>query len=305
MNVSGFTFVRNAIKYDFQVVESIRSILPIVDEFIVNVGNSEDNTLSLIHAIDDKKIRIIENTWDDLKRKNGDIFRKQTNLIFDACSGDWAFYLQADEVLHEEELPRIQMLMEENLDRPKVLVLIFRYFHFYGDYQTLNPWSYRKEIRVIRNNGKVLSISDAVGFYCIDDPVVKNLKDGSPERFVKTGCHIYHYGWVKNPRTMLEKKIFQMSKYLGMAEEYIRLLIGQGREVFESRGLKKSWDTVMGILKDEWSFYGYDFMKDFRGTHPKVMQERIHKFIPFFSRKLTRWVNPRFYSYILRHGFKG
>jgi hypothetical protein len=36
MKVGGFTFVRNVVKYDYPVVESIRSILPVVDEFIVN-----------------------------------------------------------------------------------------------------------------------------------------------------------------------------------------------------------------------------------------------------------------------------
>jgi hypothetical protein len=304
MKASGFTFVRNAVKYDFPVTEAIRSILPIVDEFIVNVGRSEDDTLGLVRSIGDPKVRIIENVWDDSKRKDGEIFREQTNLALDVCKGDWAFYLQADEVVHEEELPRIRALMEANLDRPKILGLRFRYLHFYGDYRTLNPWFYRKEIRVIRNDGKVRSIGDAVGFYCTDDAAVRNLKDGPPERFVVTGCHIYHYGWVKNPRTMLEKKIFQTSRHLGMTEEELRRLIGQGREAFEARGLK-NWDTVMGILAEEWSFDGYDFMKDFRGTHPKVMEGRIRGFLPFLSRKRSRWANSRFYAYVLQHGFKG
>ncbi|HEY7528308.1 MAG TPA: hypothetical protein VH660_04090 [Candidatus Deferrimicrobiaceae bacterium] len=304
MKVSGFTFVRNAVQYDFPVTEAIRSILPIVDEFVVNVGKSEDDTLGLIRSIGDPKVRIIENVWDDTKRKDGEIFREQTNLALDACNGDWAFYLQADEVVHEEELPRIRASMEENLGRPGILGLRFRYLHFYGDYRTLNPWFYRKEIRVIRNNGKVRSIGDAVGFYCTDDPVVKNLKDGPPDRFVVTGCRIFHYGWVKNPGTMLEKKIFQTSRHLGMTEEELRRLIGKGRGAFEAQGLK-NWDTVMGVLTKEWSFDGYDFMKEFRGTHPKVMEERIRGFLPFLSRKRTRWANPRFYAYVMRHGFKG
>ncbi|MBI4245102.1 MAG: glycosyltransferase [Planctomycetes bacterium] len=304
MKVSGFTFVRNALKYDFPVTESIRSILPIVDEFIVNVGKSEDDTVGLIQSIADSKIRIIENSWNETIHKGGLVYSEQTNLALAECKGDWAFYLQADEVVHEEELPRIQVLMEENLDRAKVLGLLFRYFHFYGDYKTLNPWFYRKEIRVIRNNGKVRSIGDAVGFYCTDDPVVKNLKDDSPERFVRTGCHIYHYGWVKNPKTMLEKKIHHFSHYLEMTEEELRGLMGKGRKVFEKWGYLKSWDTILGILKEEWQFDGYDFMKDFRGSHPKVMGERIKSFIPLMYRTRSRWLNPRFYTYVLKHGFK-
>lgn len=282
MRVSGFTFVRNAVRYDFPVVEAIASILPIVDEFVVNVGKSEDDTLGLIRSIGDPKVRIIENVWDEAKQKDGVVFREQTDLALDECRGDWAFYLQADEVVHEAELPRLRRLMEENLDRPRVLGMRFRYHHFYGDYGTINPWMYHKEIRIIRNNGKVRSIGDAVGFYCTGDPAVKNLKNGPPQRFVVTGCHIYHYGWVKNPRTMLEKKIFQESRHNGMDSEAVKAL----------------------LRRKEWEFRNYDIMKDFRGTHPSVMRDRIAGFTPFLSRG-NRWLNPRFYAYVLRHGFKG
>ena len=69
MKVSGFTFVRNAVKYDYPVVESIRSILPAVDEFIVNVGRCDDGTLELIRSIRDPKIKIVESVWDETLRE--------------------------------------------------------------------------------------------------------------------------------------------------------------------------------------------------------------------------------------------
>ena len=72
MKVSGFTFVRNAVKYDYPVVESIRSILPVVDEFIVNIGRCEDGTLELIRSIGDPKIEIVESVWDATLRKDPD-----------------------------------------------------------------------------------------------------------------------------------------------------------------------------------------------------------------------------------------
>ena len=40
MRVSGFTFIRNAIHYDYPIVEAIHSILPLCDEVVVAVGNS-------------------------------------------------------------------------------------------------------------------------------------------------------------------------------------------------------------------------------------------------------------------------
>src|SRR5580698_1911715 len=105
MKVSGFTIIRNAVTYDFPVVESILSILPLCDELIVSVGNSQDATLDLIKSIASPKIKIIESIWDDSIRKGGLLLAKETNKAFDAISSDsdWVIYLQADEVLHEND----------------------------------------------------------------------------------------------------------------------------------------------------------------------------------------------------------
>jgi len=107
MKISGFTFCRNMVRYDYPIIESIRSILPIVDEFIVNVGRCDDGTLELVRSIGDPKIRIIQSVWDETLRTGGLIYSQQTNIALAACTGDWAFYLQADEVVHEDDLPNI------------------------------------------------------------------------------------------------------------------------------------------------------------------------------------------------------
>ncbi len=96
MKVSGFTICRNAVKYDFPVLESVRSALPLVDEFIVNVGQSDDGTLELIRSMASPKIRIVESTWDDAMTKDGLLFSKETNVALARCIGDWAMYVQAD-----------------------------------------------------------------------------------------------------------------------------------------------------------------------------------------------------------------
>src|SRR5438034_5239446 len=120
MKISGFTFIRNAIKYDFPIVEAITSSLPIVDEFIVNVGRCEDGTLELIRSIGDAKIRIVESVWDETLRKDGLIYSQQTNIALAQCTGDWAFYLQADEIIHESDLPRIVEAMHTYYRRSEV-----------------------------------------------------------------------------------------------------------------------------------------------------------------------------------------
>ena len=103
VRVSGFTIIKNAISHDFPVEASIRSILPVCDEVIVNVGPSDDGTLDLIKSIDDPKIKIIEGVWD-VSRQNW-MLSDETLRAMRACSHPWGIYIQADEVLHERGGP--------------------------------------------------------------------------------------------------------------------------------------------------------------------------------------------------------
>jgi len=80
MKVAGFTFIRNAVKNDYPIVEAITSILPVCDEFIVALGNCDDETGNLIRAINSPKIKIIDTVWDDSLREGGAIFAAQTDI---------------------------------------------------------------------------------------------------------------------------------------------------------------------------------------------------------------------------------
>ena len=196
MKISGFTIVRNAVKFNYPVVASIRSILPICDEFIVNVGDSEDGTLELIRSINSPKIRIIQNQWD--MGQGSQVLSQQTNLALKECKGDWAFYLQSDEVIHEADLNKLKFWMRYYLDKKDVDALRFWWFHFYGSfwrYRIDFGW-YQKQDRIIRNNGQVESYGDAFGFRRID---------GKALRSRLTFCYLYHYGWVNSNDAMQKR----------------------------------------------------------------------------------------------------
>ncbi|MEO5800564.1 MAG: glycosyltransferase, partial [Gemmatimonadales bacterium] len=60
MDISGFTMVRNATILDFPLEASIRSLLPVVSEVVVNIGASEDDTRDRVVAIGDPRIRILD-----------------------------------------------------------------------------------------------------------------------------------------------------------------------------------------------------------------------------------------------------
>lgn len=240
MKISGFTIARNAVKYNYPVVESIRSILPVCDEFIVNVGDSEDDTLGLIRSIGSDKIRIIENIWDFSQK--AEVLSFQTNLALRECRGDWAFYLQSDEVIHEEDLPRLKGLMQRHLGDHDVDALRFRWLHFYGSYfrYRIDHGWYQKQDRIIRNNGQVESCGDAFGF---------RRKDGRPLRRKSTNCLLYHYGWVHPQETMARRRV--------NAENIGFVTLAQ----HERQG--------------QYDYGDLNRFPAYFGTHPSVMKERI------------------------------
>ena len=240
MKISGFTIARNAIKYNYPIIESIHSILPICDEFIVNVGNSEDKTLELVESIRSPKIRIIQNTWDMSQGK--EVLSYQTNLALKECKGDWAFYLQSDEVIHEDDLPHLKRHMQASLQDKNIEALRLSWFHFYGSYfrYRIDKGWYQKQDRIIRNNGAVESCGDAYGF---------KRKDDKPIKRKATSCFLYHYGWVHSSDVMTQRRI--------NAEQ-----IGFTSLKSEER-------------KNDYSYGDLNRFPVYFGTHPSVMQSRI------------------------------
>ena len=156
MKVCGFTFIRNAIRFDYPIVEAITSVLPMCDEFIVLVGNSDDNTRNLIERIGSDKIKIHDSVWDDSLREGGRVLAEETNKAMLLLPDDttWAFYIQGDEVIHEKYHQTILSAMDQYKYDVKVEGLLLNYTHFYGSSDFIGDstnW-YRKEVRIIRQN---------------------------------------------------------------------------------------------------------------------------------------------------------
>jgi len=202
MKVSGFTFLRNGQKLGYPFVASIRSILPLVDEFVIALGPCDDATEPMLREIGDPKIRIIHTRWNENIQPEysvkGFVFGQQKSIALFNCTGDWAFYLEADEILHEDDLPKIRAAMERHLPDARVEALAFDYLHFYGNQNTVawSPGWYRSEVRIIRNTIPAWS-SESLFFN-----VVVNHKQSRYPRAAHTGVTIYHYGWVRSEAQM-------------------------------------------------------------------------------------------------------
>ena len=201
MKVSGFTFIRNGTLLGYPYIESIKSILPICDEFIVAVGDSEDDTLKRLQEIGSDKIKIILTQWNEKMQDRGFVYSQQKMIAQYNCTGDWAFYLEGDEILHENDLPKIKASMKKHLDNLEVEALAFDYYHFFGspNWLATSPAWYKQECRIIRNSLRCWA-PDSLYFMVMD----RNKKGRYP-RAALVGASIYHYGHVRSIKAMQEK----------------------------------------------------------------------------------------------------
>jgi len=243
MKVSAFTFIKNGQILGYPFIQSIQSILPIVDEFVINVGQSEDDTLALIQSIKDSKIRIIQSKWNDNMHDRGYVYGQQKMIAQFNCTGDWAFYIEGDEVYHEEDLDKIRASMQAHVDDSEVEALVFDFYHFYGNANSYldSPGWYRSEARIIKNSIRTYA-PDGLFWLVLDSN-----KKGRYPKAKHTGAHCYHYGWVRS-------------------EEQMNL---------KSKKVQQYWGGKPN--KIDYSQMDQSIIKEFSDTHPKIVQDWLPK----------------------------
>lgn len=257
--VSGFTIVRNGTKFDYPYLESLRSLLPLVDELVINVGVGEDDTLDRVRRFAAEegagKVVIFESEWpmnDPEKRRGGLILSEQTNLALERCTHDWCFYLQADEVLHEADTAAIRSTLTSWGRDPRVEALLFDYVHLYGSYdvEQYSRSAYRREVRAVRKSAGARSVGDAQSF---------RKPDGSKLAAIRCGARVFHYGWVRTPDAMKAKTVFMDQLYHGEAKPS-----AEGGESVPHTGDNYRYKRIIGLRR-------------LRDAHPAIMRERIRQ----------------------------
>jgi hypothetical protein len=249
--VSGFSIVRNGERLGYPYKESILSLAPVVDEIVVAVGDSTDGTreqVALLQSLVSCPIRILDTVWDASNQKQGSELARQTNLALAACAHEVCFYLQADEVLHDEEYNALRAQLQKFEQDPEIFALAFSWRHFFANHHTVvesREW-YRREIRAIKKSKGLLSYGDAQGFRIWN--ATSHTWTKAPTAW--SSCHVHHYGWVRPPQQMVAK-----------SQELDRLWHGNTRDGTHSEA---------SVFTERFG------MKRFRGTHPKVMEQRIH-----------------------------
>ncbi len=297
--ICGFGFGKNLTRLKYPVEAAVLSVLPICDQFVFVVGKSDDDTLDRVRGIS-PKVQVLESTWPDVK-VDGTVLAIEANKALAAARATnctWGFYIQADEVIHEDDLPLVRKAADHWASHPEVKALLFQYLHFVLDYQTTDPWMYHKASRLVRLDGASEIFGDACGpgIPNYSGPVrngyldkhhlghhVQWAKDPAAGPF-SPKARVFHYGWVKSKEDLDAK--------LGMVEK-----LWWGTLTEEEKNARKN--NKFGSFIDR-----YPALKKFHGTHPAVMRSLIQNFPPF-AQVPNRWLNPRFYKEVLSHGFKG
>lgn len=238
-SISGFTFLRNGVKLGFPFEQSICSLLPLVDEFVIAIARGDDDTREKLVAIGSPKLRLIDTIWNERMAERGFVYAQQKMIAQYACTGDWAFYLEGDEVLHEAELPAIRAAVDRHHDNPLVDALVFDYLHFYGSphWLAVSPAWYRRECRLIRNT--IRSYAPDGQFWVVMD----KHRHGRHPNAALAQAHIYHYGHVRRTEYM-QAKMDQVSKY---------------------------WSH--GAPQVQYGKIDAQALKPYAGSHPQVMQQ--------------------------------
>lgn len=243
MKLSGFTFLRNAEELCFPYIQSIQSILPICDEFVIALGQSQDNSPETLHQLakENPKIKIIETVWNEHMHVKGYTYAQQKMIAQFACTGDWLFYLEGDEIVHEKDLAAIKEALHRYKDDKEVEALAFYYYHFYGNINTYlsSPTWYRYAPRIIK--ASVRSYAPDGLYWLVLDPKKSNRIARYPKAKL-LDKYIYHYGWVR-PEAAMSKKISQVNKHWGKSEG------------FDSK----------------YSDIDHRILTEFNGTHPKII----------------------------------
>jgi hypothetical protein len=270
MRISGFSIVRNGQNYGYPFMESLRSLLPLVDELVVAVGDSDDKTWDLVHSLGSPKLKAFKTVWDPAQRAGGQVLSTQTNLAMARCTGDWGVYLQADEVLHEDDLPVLARTLDRQRRSP-LEGLRLDYLHFYGSYQTVQAhWRkwYGSAIRAVKLGKGVQSVGDAYGFRMGGPQGRRLLSWGS-------GARVFHYGWSRPPQVMQAKQRNLDSFY-------------HDDEALARRQRDEAQAKVDAFYADR------GHLEFFRGSHPSVMAQKVQQqdwvFDDRIAQQAPRWL---------------
>ena len=183
MSISVVTIIKNAIKQGYCFVDSILSTLPFADEIIISEGYSDDKTLSYLNRLSKKydKIKLFQDEWESVSY-HGEVISKVSERAIKKAKGDWIFYLQCDEIIHEETSAIIRELCKSR----NINSVSFPFYHFIRAWEPEKKPAYKDAIRLVKNKPGISLSGDGWTFDGNIYPIGYNLIPKPT----------YHFAWV-------------------------------------------------------------------------------------------------------------
>jgi len=191
-SISVVFVVKNAIKQGYCFIDSLRSCLPIADELIISEGFSEDDTLNHLCKFRtgnrrNTKIVLDQDQWPE-SSYHGEAITEISTRAMQRATREWIYYLQADEIIHEDTVPHIKAIAKSS----EFNSASFPFHHFINKWEPAVDDKYYKEaIRMIRRGRDISLMGDAWNFQGEVDPICPAGHSPKP---------IYHFAWVFPPQ---------------------------------------------------------------------------------------------------------
>ena len=152
--ISGFMVLKNVLKTGYPFVEAIAASLPVCDELLISEGYSTDGTFEVVDKIakSNKKVKVHRQEWPDTKKYS--IITEVTNAIRAKCSYDYIFSIQANEIVHEDDVEFLRALPEI---RPGVNTFTLPFVHLVRDYLFYEDF----RLRLSKNIKDIVAVVDA------------------------------------------------------------------------------------------------------------------------------------------------
>lgn len=231
--LGGSMFIRNAIQFDYCVVEALDSLCAVCDEAVILDCNSTDGTLDLLSDLQKRqpKLKVITGgNWECSEKF--DRLRILADVAKSYLTTDWHFMLQADEVIHEASFRTIRKAIEHPTHRAYMI----RRCNLWGDLNHYLRYDLPQEHKPVSDEVIRLATIDCTAY---GDAEVLQCNPDFMGREVDN-IVIYHYGFVRRDANMIDKTLSMQSWFWGAESKPDQKVV----EMSKKDNPRFEWETL-------------------------------------------------------------
>ena len=178
IKISGIQTISNAVSLGYSFIEAVLSVLPIVDEFLINDGGSSDDTplyLKKLQKTFPDKIKLFNKPF--YRCEAWETIDECVNYLISQAKGDWIFEVFGDEIWHEKNLLEVKQIIEKASKKGYNSI---RMIAHWVNFHHISSFEYRN-VRIIRK------LDDLKSYWCGDDfRTAETEKEGPAQGFINS-----------------------------------------------------------------------------------------------------------------------